>query len=152
MPSDLTYTISLLKQPIDFIIRYIIKRSCMKKKYLLSLLIICVVIGVLASYCSKGSSYGSSSSNNNTGGNNSATTVTMQNMSFSKLSLTVAKGTTVKWTNTDNTTHTVTADDNSFNSGDISAGQSFSKIFDTQGTFPYHCVYHSMMKATIIVN
>jgi plastocyanin len=124
----------------------------MKKQYLLSLLIIWVVIGALVSYCSKGSSYGSSSSNNNTGGNNTATTVNMQNNNFSTLSLTVAKGTTVKWTNSDYTTHTVTADDNSFNSGDINAGQSFSKKFDTQGTFPYHCTYHSMMKASIIVN
>ncbi|OQP62880.1 hypothetical protein A3860_26585 [Niastella vici] len=76
----------------------------------------------------------------------------MQNMSFSVASLTVKAGTTVTWTNNDNVTHTVTADDNSFNSGDITAGHSYTKTFSVQGTFPYHCIYHSMMKATVIVN
>jgi plastocyanin len=76
----------------------------------------------------------------------------MQNMSFSVASLTVKAVTSVTWTNNDNVTHTVTADDNSFNSGDITAGHSYTKTFSVQGTFPYHCIYHSMMKATVIVN
>lgn len=121
----------------------------MKKQYFLPLLVIGVLVVVLASYCSKGSSY-SSSMNNNTGGNNNS--VTMQNMSFSITSLTVKAGTTVTWTNNDNTTHTVTADNDSFNSGDIKEGYSFTKTFNAQGTFPYHCTYHSTMKATVIVN
>lgn len=84
-------------------------------------------------------------------GTNNAT-VTMQNMSFSTTSLSITKGTTVTWTNNDNTTHTVTADDNSFNSGDITAGHSFTRTFSTPGTFAYHCIYHSMMKANVVVN
>jgi len=122
----------------------------MKNQYFMPLLIMGVVVASLASYCSKGSSNSSSGSSTNTGTN--ANTVTMQNMSFSKTSLTITKGATVTWTNSDNITHTVTADDNSFNSGDITAGSSFAKTFNTTGTFPYHCIYHSMMKATIIVN
>jgi plastocyanin len=124
----------------------------MKKQYFLSLLVIGALVAALTSHCSKGSSYGSSTNNNNnnTGGNNN--TVTMQNMSFSITSLTVKAGTTVTWTNNDNTTHTVTADNDSFNSGDIKAGYSFTKTFNAQGTFPYHCVYHATMKATVIVN
>lgn len=123
----------------------------MKKQYFLPLLVIGVLVAALASHCSKGSSYGSSMNNNNNPGANTST-VTMKNMSFSIGSLTVKAGTTVTWTNNDNTTHTVTADDNSFNSGDITAGYSFSKTFSAQGTFPYHCTYHSTMKATVIVN
>jgi plastocyanin len=123
----------------------------MKKQYFLPMLIIGVLVVALASYCSKGSSYGSSSNNNNnTPANNN--TVTMKNMSFSITSLTVKAGTTVTWTNNDNTTHTVTADNDSFNSGDIKAGYSFTKTFNAQGTFAYHCTYHSTMKATVIVN
>lgn len=125
----------------------------MKKQYFLPLLVIGILVVTFASHCSKGSSYGSSTNNNNnnnTGANN--TTVTMQNMSFSIASLTVKTGTTVTWTNNDNTTHTVTADDDSFNSGDIAAGYSFTKTFSTKGSFPYHCIYHSTMKATVIVN
>ena len=123
----------------------------MKKQYVIPLLILGALVTTLAMYCSKGSSYGSSSSMTN---NNSASgnTVTMQNMSFSVTSLTVKAGTTVTWTNNDNTTHTVTADDNSFNSGDITAGHSYTRTFSVAGTFPYHCIYHSMMKATIIAN
>jgi plastocyanin len=119
----------------------------MKKKHLLPLLIIGVLVAAFVIHCNKGGSYGSSM--NNTSAKN---TVTMQNMSFSTTNLTVTKGTTVTWTNNDNTTHTVTADDNSFISGDIVAGHSFTKTFNAAGTFPYHCTYHSMMKAAIIVN
>jgi|RhiMetdeSRZDD1v2_1073273.scaffolds.fasta_scaffold03116_13 plastocyanin len=123
----------------------------MKKQYLLPLFIMWVLVGAFASHCSKGGGYGSSDNTGNNTGSNSATVI-MQYNNFSVSSLKVAKGTTVTWTNNDNTTHTVTADDNSFNSGDIKAGNSFSKTFNTPGTFPYHCVYHDMMKATVIVN
>ena len=123
----------------------------MKNLNYLPLFITGIMVAAAASYCSKGSSYSSSdSSGSNSGTNNN--TVIMQNDSYSKTSLTVTKGTTVTWTNNDYATHTVTADDNSFTSGDIAKGQSFTKKFDAQGTFPYHCVYHSAMKATVIVN
>jgi plastocyanin len=125
----------------------------MKNQYYLRMFIIAIMVAAVASYCSKGSSYGSSNSsgsNTNTGTGTNA--VTMQNMSFSPTSLTVTKGTTVTWTNNDNTTHTVTADDNSFNSGDITAGHTYSRTFNTAGTFAYHCIYHSMMKASVVVN
>ena len=72
-------------------------------------------------------------------------------MSFGA-NLTVKTGTTVTWTNKDGTAHTVTADDNSFNSGNMANGASFSHKFDAAGTYPYHCQYHSMMTASIIVN
>src|SRR5881227_438904 len=65
----------LVEQPISFIIRNYYKRLYMKKQYFLPLLIIGVLVAALASYCSKGSSYGSSSNNNNTPANNN--TVTM---------------------------------------------------------------------------
>jgi plastocyanin len=79
-------------------------------------------------------------------------TITMQNMSYSVVNLSVAAGTSITWSNTDTTKHTVTADDNSFNSGDIAPGQSFTRIFSNTGSFSYHCIYHAMMKASINVN
>ena len=42
------------------------------------------------------------------------------------------------WVNNDTVTHTVTADDGSFNSGALAPGQSFSHGFGTAGDFPYH--------------
>jgi plastocyanin len=46
------------------------------------------------------------------------------------------------WNNANANTHTVTADDDSFDSGDIATGQQFSQEFDTPGTYPYFCQYH----------
>jgi plastocyanin len=58
---------------------------------------------------------------------------------------------TVTWTNNDNAPHTVTADDGSFNSGNLAPGATFSFTFATAGTYKYHCVYHSWMTGTVIV-
>jgi hypothetical protein len=46
--------------------------------------------------------------------------------------------------------HSVTADDNSFDSGRKSSG-SFVRAFDAPGTVNYHCVVHSRMHGTVIV-
>jgi plastocyanin len=78
--------------------------------------------------------------------------ITISNMSFGSNSLTIKAGTTVTWTNADNLSHTVTADDNSFTSGDLGKDATFSHSFATVGTYNYHCKYHSMMTAKIIVN
>jgi plastocyanin len=72
-------------------------------------------------------------------------------MSFTPASITVSPGTTVKWNNNDNMTHTVTGDDNSFDSGNISAGSSFSRMFSVAGTYTYHCTIHPSMTGTVVV-
>ena len=77
--------------------------------------------------------------------------VSIVDFNFNPGTLTVAKGATVTWTNTGATTHTVTADDGSFDSGHVSAGATFSQTFATAGTFTYHCSIHSSMKGTITV-
>lgn len=82
------------------------------------------------------------------GGGNSVAVV---DFSFNPATLTLPKGTTVTWTNTGSTTHTVTADDGSFDSGNLPAGQTFSRTFSTAGTFAYHCTIHASMKGTITV-
>lgn len=56
--------------------------------------------------------------------------------------LVVTPGTTVTWTNNDTMPHSVTADDNSFDSGTLLAGQTFSHTFDAVGTFSYYCTIH----------
>lgn len=60
-------------------------------------------------------------------------------------------GESVTWTNGDSATHTVTADDGAFDSGNLSGGKRFSFTFDTAGTFPYHCNIHRSMKGTVTV-
>jgi plastocyanin len=58
---------------------------------------------------------------------------------------------TLTFSNKDTATHTVTATDNSFNSGDIKAGESWTYTFTTPGTFSYYCIYHNWMKGTVVV-
>ena len=38
-----------------------------------------------------------------------------------------------------------------FDSGDILAGDSWARVFDTTGTFSYECFYHGVMQATVTV-
>jgi plastocyanin len=77
--------------------------------------------------------------------------VSISGFAFSSPTLTVAKGTTVTWTNNDSPTHTVTSDSGVWDSGNLSPGKSFSFTFNQVGTFPYHCNIHSSMTAKIIV-
>jgi plastocyanin len=96
--------------------------------------------------CSKNSSYGSS---NNPPANPS---VGMSNMAFDPATLHIQAGQTVTWTNNDNMDHTVTADDSSFFSPTIHMGGKYTHTFSSAGTYPYHCVIHPGMKATVTTN
>jgi len=77
--------------------------------------------------------------------------IQIQNNKFSTTTLTVSKGTTVKWTNMDSAVHTVTADDASWGSNNLNQTDLYIKTFDQLGTFTYHCENHPTMKGTIIV-
>jgi plastocyanin len=66
----------------------------------------------------------------------------VQNFSFIPQDLTVAAGTTVKWTNMDTVAHTVTWDDKSVDSGLFEQGQTFEYTFTTPGTYGYFCIPH----------
>ena len=98
--------------------------------------------------CGKSSGY---STNNTTTPPPVANAVSIVNMSFSPATLTVPVGTTVTWTNNDDMTHTVTSDASGFDSGDITMGSKYSRVFSAAGTFTYHCTIHPAMKGTIVV-
>ena len=72
-------------------------------------------------------------------------------MAYSNPNLQVVVGTKVIWTNNDNMIHTVTANNNSFDSGDIGMGGTYSYTFTSAGTYAYHCKYHSSMTGVIVV-
>jgi plastocyanin len=72
----------------------------------------------------------------------SAATVNMTDDSFTKTQVQIAAGQSVVWMNGSSMVHTVTADDGSFDSGDIATGAPYSQEFDTPGTYPYYCQYH----------
>lgn len=78
--------------------------------------------------------------------------VEIKNLAYNPQNLTIPAGATVRWTNNETlTSHTVTADDFSFDSGILGRGQQFSRTFTTPGVYPYHCELHFTMSGTITV-
>jgi plastocyanin len=65
--------------------------------------------------------------------------------------ITVPVGNTVTWTNQDSAPHTVTANDASFDSGNLAPKQAYSFSFTNAGTYNYHCVYHPWMTGSVVV-
>jgi plastocyanin len=63
----------------------------------------------------------------------------------------VHNGERITWENTDLIVHTVTADDHSFDSADLAAGKTWTRVADHRGTFHYACRYHPNMKGTLVV-
>jgi plastocyanin len=97
----------------------------------------------------------STSSSSNSGSTTPTATdkVTIQNFAFSPTNITIAKGTTVTWTNKDSTAHTVTETDGKSgpNSGDVNPGSSYMFTFSQPGTYSYHCSIHPEMTGTVTV-
>ena len=82
-------------------------------------------------------------------------TVTIAKYQFCPANLTVKKGTTVTWTNTDLARHNVVVDDGAPAGGPsgplFGKGETYAFTFNTVGTFPYHCSPHPYMMAQVVV-
>ncbi len=77
----------------------------------------------------------------------------------------ISVGSTMTWTNSGQSVHTVTADSGQWDSGsisapnsgngtyggDASAGGSYTRTFGQAGTFMYHCSIHPNMRASVTV-
>jgi plastocyanin len=85
------------------------------------------------------------------GGASGSSAVEIKGLAFNPASITVKAGSKVTWTNNDSTTHTVTLDDNSVDSGNVNVGSTFDHTFGAAGTFAYHCKIHSSMHGTVTV-
>jgi len=86
----------------------------------------------------------------------SAASVAIKDFEFQPKELKVKAGTTVTWTNDGGSSHTVTADDGSFESPTLAKGKTYSRNFDKPGTYPYYCALHGGaggdgMSGTIVV-
>lgn len=80
--------------------------------------------------------------------------VDIRNFAFEPAVLRVSAGATVSWVNSEQQAglaHTSTSDGAGWDSGSLPPGASFANTFTTVGQFPYHCVPHPQMRATIIV-
>ncbi|PYP40427.1 MAG: hypothetical protein DMD48_03425 [Gemmatimonadetes bacterium] len=88
--------------------------------------------------------------------------VTISEYQFSPDTITIAKSTPVRWTNSGTVPHTATADNGSFDSGTLGGtgtdpygnpiqGDKYDHTFTTAGTFTYYCMFHAQMHGTVIV-
>jgi plastocyanin len=77
--------------------------------------------------------------------------IQMKSFAFNPKEVTVKAGTKVTWTNMDSAGHDVKAADGSWGSDTLNNGQTYSKVFDKEGTYPYVCTFHSGMAGTIVV-
>ena len=78
--------------------------------------------------------------------------VAISNFAFSPGSVTIAPGDTVTWTNNDGVTHTVTADDGTWESAGLVNGQTYTRQFNATGDYAYHCSPHPSMTGTVHVS
>ena len=79
------------------------------------------------------------------------TTVHIKNFKYVPDSVTIHPGGMVKFVEDDETPHTVTATDRSFDSGNLDQGKSWTHTFAKEGTYKYFCAYHTYMTGTVTV-
>jgi len=77
--------------------------------------------------------------------------VEISGFAFENSVITIKVGDKVTWENHDNTSHSVVADDGSFESATLQNNGTFSFTFTTPGTYTYHCGFHPSMTGSIIV-
>jgi plastocyanin len=80
-----------------------------------------------------------------------ATAVKIDNFVFSPNPVTVAVGSTIRWTNQDDIPHNVVSDDKSFKSKALDTDETFTYTFTKPGTYTYFCSIHPKMTGKVIV-
>ncbi len=81
-------------------------------------------------------------------------TVDMKDIKFVPASVTVKKGGTIKWTNSDQVPHNVTKEDGpgpEFASETVDPGGDFSQKFDAAGKIGYVCTIHPNQTGSVTV-
>jgi len=126
------------------------------KKNMTSLLPIIIIVVVILYFVIYNSYKTSTESTNLPNTNSTDTTpakelnmITIRNMAFHPLLLTVKAGTTVTWTNEDSAPHAIKSD--TFNSENLNKNDTFKYTFSEKGSFDYICSIHPYMKGTIVV-
>ena len=113
------------------------------------------LIAVLVAACGGGDDDQPSSANDDPT-ERDATEVAIELVAFQPETVEIETGQTVTWTQNDPGAHTVTSGtveqdatgsartsaDGTFDSGDLTKGETFSFTFDEAGTYPYFCELH----------
>jgi plastocyanin len=77
--------------------------------------------------------------------------VHIRNFKYVPDTVTIHPGGAVRFVEDDDTPHTVTASDRSYDSGNLDKGQSWTHTFTKEGTYKYFCAYHTYMTGTVTV-
>jgi plastocyanin len=77
--------------------------------------------------------------------------VKIDNFSFAPGTLTIPAGTSVTWTNRDDTPHVVISEDSAFKSKVLESDDKFTYTFRKPGTFSYSCSIHPRMTGKVVV-
>jgi plastocyanin len=77
-------------------------------------------------------------------------TVSIYDNGYSPNDLELAAGRAVRFVNDGATKHTASADDGSWGTGTLNPGENFSRYFQDEGEYDFHCAYHSSMTGTLI--
>jgi plastocyanin len=81
-----------------------------------------------------------------------AVTVTIKDLKFSPQPVQAKVGDVIAWTNQDGSIpHTATLDNGACDTKTIAGGATAMLVFNTAGTYPYHCTVHPAMKDYSIV-
>jgi plastocyanin len=84
------------------------------------------------------------------GGISNVVKVKIVDFAFKPGTVTIPKGTAVKWINRGSVTHSTTSDTGIWTM-DLKPGESFKRTFKKVGTFKYHCRFHTFMTGKISV-
>jgi plastocyanin len=139
------------------------------KKSWLAPFLACLVLGLAVAGCGgdddDGDSGGSAATTEQTAttekaggsGGGAATTakkVDIVDIDYEPRDITVAKGTTITWTNAGQLPHTVTKENgpgSDFDSDTVQPGDTFEQKFDTAGKIDYICTIHDNQRGSVTV-
>lgn len=80
-----------------------------------------------------------------------ASTVAIKGFKFAPADLTVEAGQPLQVVNEDDVPHTLTAADDSFDTGELSGGEEAELTIEEPGEHPYICEIHQYMRGTVTV-
>jgi plastocyanin len=77
--------------------------------------------------------------------------LTISGYAFKPVSVTVAVGSRITFTNHDATAHTATSNQPAFDTGTLKPGKSGTVTLKHAGTYTYYCQFHAFMHGRVIV-
>ncbi|MBV8490230.1 MAG: cupredoxin domain-containing protein [Candidatus Eremiobacteraeota bacterium] len=114
--------------------------------------VVCAIFGFAVCSCAARTSIPHTQAASWAGAAAATIAVTIKNDKYSPKTVDVATGKSVVWTNKDGLTHTVSADDGSFDSGFLYQNVKWRHAFKKPGKYRYHCKIHPFMTGTIVVS